>query len=108
MFYKLNNDKSISPCSDIEWDKQISEMIRTMTKHVADEDVNGNRISTVWLGMDHNWGEKGPPHLFETMIFSPPESFIHRHLWRYSTWDEAVEGHKKAVEWVKNGCKEDE
>jgi hypothetical protein len=27
---------------------------------------------------------------------------------RYSTWQEAEEGHKVAVEWVKNGCKEED
>ena len=26
---------------------------------------------------------------------------------RYTTWHEAIEGHKKAVEWVLNGCKDD-
>jgi hypothetical protein len=26
---------------------------------------------------------------------------------RYSTWDEALEGHNKAIEWVKDGCKDD-
>ena len=27
---------------------------------------------------------------------------------RYSTWQEALEGHQKAIEWVNNGCKEEE
>jgi hypothetical protein len=27
---------------------------------------------------------------------------------RYSTWKEAEEGHQKAIEWIKNGCKDEE
>ena len=27
---------------------------------------------------------------------------------RYATWKEAEEGHKRAVQWVKEGCKEDD
>jgi hypothetical protein len=30
----------------------------------------GERLSTVWLGMDHGWGG-GPPLIFETMLFAP-------------------------------------
>lgn len=26
-------------------------------------------VSTVFLGLDHNWSQKGPPHIFETMVF---------------------------------------
>jgi hypothetical protein len=32
------------------------------------DDETTIRISTVWLGLDHRWGE-GPPVIFETMIF---------------------------------------
>jgi hypothetical protein len=30
----------------------------------------GERLSTVWLGLDHNWGG-GPPLIYETMLFAP-------------------------------------
>lgn len=50
-------------------------------------------VSTVFLSVDHQWGE-GPPVLFETMIFGGPHAD-----WtdRYSTWDEAVAGHERVV-----------
>lgn len=60
----------------------------------------GVRVSTVFLGLDHNWGE-GPPALFETMIFEGPHD---SEQWRYSTWDEAVAGHEAAVVLAKAGA----
>jgi hypothetical protein len=37
---------------------------------------------------------KGPPILFETMIFGGP---LHEYCWRYASWDDAQAGHKAAV-----------
>lgn len=37
-------------------------------RSVADEIVNGARVSTVFLGLNHNYGE-GEPLLWETMVF---------------------------------------
>lgn len=62
---------------------------RVAFDHVGD----GLTVSTVFLGLDHNWGE-GPPQLFETMIFGGPHDEYQE---RYSTWDEAVHGHARAV-----------
>lgn len=55
-------------------------------------------VSTVFLGLDHNWG-RGPPLLFETLIFGGP---LHDEMWRYPTWDAAVAGHTAAVQAVKS------
>src|SRR4051794_15289386 len=67
-------------------------------------------VSTVWLGLDHNfWG--GPPLIFETMVFTssavrermegvpfeecePLRDFTCE---RYATWDEAKKGHDEMV-----------
>lgn len=54
----------------------------------------GVRVSTVFLGIDHNFKAHGPPILFETMVFddrSAPE--IEEMQRRYATWDEAVASH---------------
>lgn len=53
-------------------------------------------VSTIFLGLDNRLYGKGPPIVFETMIFGAPES-IDRRQWRYSSWDDAVIGHKAAV-----------
>jgi hypothetical protein len=43
----------------------------------------GERLSTVWLGMDHNWGW-GKPLLFETMLFAPTKPL--RFSREYGEW----------------------
>jgi len=57
-------------------------------------------VSTVFLGIDHNWGG-GPPLIFETMIFNQgPESerpWHEEYQERYSTWEQAEAGHARAV-----------
>ena len=52
-------------------------------------------ISTVFLGIDHQWG-KGPPLLFETMVFERSKN-TDLDMKRYSTWDEAEAGHAALV-----------
>jgi hypothetical protein len=100
-YYKLDANKRPVPCSLEEQargahDWQLAE---TFTEHC--------RISTVFLGIDHGW--RGPPILFETMVF---EKAAHEHEWadgdkseihedleqhRYSSYDDAMTGHKAAV-----------
>lgn len=61
-------------------------------------------ISTVWLGIDHNFMMEGPPLIFETMVFDG--NFGDRYCERYATKDEALAGHAKAVAWVKAGMRD--
>jgi hypothetical protein len=105
MHYFLNEDHTVRECSLMEWGKQIQEMSINHTKHVAEDMINGNHISTVWLGLDHNY-YGGPPLLFETMVFGQDGNDVY--MDRYYTWDEAIEGHKKAVQWVLKEYKDDE
>jgi hypothetical protein len=65
---------------------------------VAKEYVYGSLISTVFLGLDHNYGE-GPPLLFETLVFGGPMDGECR---RCTTWQEAEEQHEAMVERVKD------
>lgn len=57
---------------------------------------NGDQISTVFLGIDHNYFG-GPPLLFETMIFGGEHDGYQE---RYSTLEQAEEGHQRAIELV--------
>lgn len=99
MHYYLNEDKTYTPCDLYTWAKQFESIDR----HLTDDEINGVRISTVWLGNDHNhFG--GKPHLFETMVFKNDDSI---YCQRYTTWQEAEEGHKKAIQWVLGGCKDE-
>jgi hypothetical protein len=66
-------------------------------RHVGDDQIGEVQISTVWVGLDYNFSGVGPPLIFETMIFGGP---LDQEQWRYSTEQEAREGHKRAVELV--------
>lgn len=104
--YKLDENKNAIPCSVEEWARQIEEMRKNKTKHVAYESIGHIDISTVWLGLSHQWMPRAKPLIFETMVFNKSGHDIYCE--RHSTWQEAEEGHKQAIEWVKNGCKDDE
>lgn len=105
-YYKLDENKNAIPCSMEEWSEQLEEMSKNDTKHVAKETINNKYISTVWLGLNHAWAPYYPLHIFETMIQDETTGEWENYQVRYATWQEAEEGHKKAVEWVKSGCKE--
>lgn len=64
------------------------------------------KVSTVWLGMDHNFSDDGNPLIFETMVFpnkGDGMEFSEDYCQRYSTEEEAIKGHEEAVEKYKQG-----
>ena len=103
-YYYLNDDKTARPCTSQEYGDQRMSMGLNNTKHVGNDMVNGNRVSTVWLGINHAFDESYGPLLFETMVFADDKTGQDIYMDRYSTWDEAVAGHQKAIEWVNGGC----
>jgi hypothetical protein len=66
-------------------------------KRVARDEIGDVLISTVWLGLDHNWGD-GPPLIFESMVFGGD---LDQEQIRYSTESAALAGHADLVERVK-------
>lgn len=104
-YYFLDENKIAHKASVKIYLEQRKQMVKDGTKHVCKEYVGDKLVSTMWLGIDHNH-IYGPPILFETMIFEDGKGYIEIYCDRYSTWKEAEDGHKKAVEWVKNGCKD--
>ena len=66
-------------------------------RRVAGTDVGTARVSTVFLGIDHAFGD-GPPILYETMVFGGPMDQTQD---RYHTKEEALAGHEAMVERVK-------
>jgi len=60
-------------------------------RKICQDLVDGKiRISTVFLMVDHNYTDNGPPILFETMIFG---GYFDGYQQRYYTKKEAVDGH---------------
>ena len=91
-YYKLEG-KKVVPCKMEECFTPDEDRRVAMT-HIGKVD-----ISTVFLGINHAFDDR-VPMLFETMIFQ----FGGKHdeyCERYSTWQDAEEGHKRAVKMVR-------
>lgn len=87
-------DREPVQCEDMhEWGAWIS---KPENKRVLRTDIGDVFVSTVFLGIDHAFGE-GAPVLFETMIFGGEHD---QYQERYCTWDEAEKGHQEAVNLV--------
>lgn len=110
-YFKLDKDNNVIPCTLYEWGEFLEEARTNGKKIVKQEEVKGKFISTVFLGLNHNF-YKGGPLIFETMVFEEGKDGgplgYEIYCERYSTWKEAEEGHIKAIEWVNNGCKDEE
>ena len=67
---------------------------------VVAQDVlpDGRFVSTVWLGLDHNFSGKGPPLIFETRAFSPEGKALDASCRRYSSLAGARAGHAEAID----------
>lgn len=74
---------------------QYAELKQTKFR-VASDSNDSVRISTVWLGLDHRFGEDGPPLIFESMVF-PQGSYEEIVCRRYATEEEARRGHADLV-----------
>ena len=85
------------------WRKRQDPGPPTFTKRIAADDVNDVHVSTVFLGLDHGYGD-GPPVVFETMTFDHrTPARIDEWCWRYSTLDEAEAGHRRIVAAIERG-----
>lgn len=56
--------------------------------------VEAVRISTAFLGIDHNFTGRGPPLLFETMVFG---GALDGECGRTATWEEAEKEHAETL-----------
>ena len=78
-------------------------------KQVASDKVGPYLVSTVWLGLNHNWSSQGPPLIFETMVFTEIEADddseenyqmeypMADYCRRYATEEEALMGHSEVM-----------
>ena len=92
------------PISLFEWAqlREVPDYFRIAEDYIGRDDGGMDRVSTVWLGLNHNfWG--GVPIIFETMIFWfwPNQHTEDQDQWRYPTEEAALAGHDQAVALVK-------
>jgi hypothetical protein len=97
MMHYIEVDGVPLPANLLEWARWHENHNRT----VAKTDVGKAHVSTVFLGLDHSFGQ-GPPLLYETMVFGLPEGHpLDQECDRYSTRQEALAGHEAMVMRVK-------
>lgn len=87
-------DKAGKPIDMMTWVRLFEDR---EYKVIEKTPVGALEVSTVWLGSDHDFSGKGPPIIFETLVFPDCEDGE-----RYCTETEAREGHARYVEkWTK-------
>lgn len=92
-------DRQGNPISMEEWSKKLND--RTYQRVAETTLSDGKWVSTVWLGLNHSFGD-GLPLFFETMVFPSKDNFNELDCQRYSSEEEALKGHKEMVEkWQK-------
>lgn len=85
-YYILEN-KEIKEIDLMTWAKWFENADR----QIGIKTVNGVKVSTVFLGIDHSFG-LSKPVIFETMIFG---GNFDGEQERYCTYEEAETGHKR-------------
>jgi hypothetical protein len=102
--YRLIGHTPVRLESPIEWANAMAERFSLKRQHGVDpwrvdetflRDVH---VSTVFLGLNHNFRGADPPILFETMVFGGKHDNYQE---RCSTWEEAEAMHQRAVEMVR-------
>ena len=90
-YYRLEGKKLVECRDVIEWATYFET--KNTNRRIAEEMVGNSYISTVFLGIDHQFGN-GPPLLFETMVFG---GLLDQEQDRCSTLKEAVAMHAAMV-----------
>lgn len=90
--YVLDADNHVVEVHDFAtWGRFMEDQRR----HIGWTQITSEcHVSTVFIGIDHGLFRKGPPILFETMIFGGP---LDEQQWRYASYDDAEIGHRMAV-----------
>lgn len=91
MFYVLEKKQPVPVADAIAWSMWHQDAVRNGAHVVAQDDLGGCQVSTVFLGVDHAF-LGGPPVLFETMVFGGERD---GDMERYCTWEEAEAGHTR-------------
>ena len=77
-----------------------------MVRRVALSRIGEWEISTVFLAMDHNWSDHGPPILWELMVFGPEPWGEYQE--RFSSKEDALAGHQRIFATILAGMQPDD
>jgi hypothetical protein len=87
-------DREGNPITTEEW---MSLREHQPYKRVEFTNLDDHCVSTVWLGLDHNFGGD-ERQIFETMVFHKDKGWEAQDMARYASEAEALEGHRQMVE----------
>lgn len=103
-FYILDGTEVVAVTLE-EWARWLND--HRQEKFIKRTDLGDFWVSTVFLGLDHNYLDDGPPLLFETMVFKRGD-WGGEYQTRSSTHADALRQHETACQWVRDGCPSDE
>lgn len=92
--YILIDGKPVLCTDPLHW----SDWMHGLTNRIVVQTIEPElslKVSTVFIGIDHNFSGVGPPHLFETMVFQKGVAFDE--IERYATREDALAGHERFV-----------
>lgn len=93
-------DRQGQPVEVLDWARKFEELDY---RFVADQQVRGWRVVTIWVGIDSGTGfiMGGPPAIFETAVFPAGDGDAdYDGQVRYATEEAARAGHDQVVAWV--------
>jgi hypothetical protein len=104
----LDHDLVISCPNVTKWTEWMEESFADGTHWIATDDIEGFRVETVFLEINHNIPTVEPPLWFETMVFRESADGTHGvkieyDTLRYSTVADALAGHVVICEKVHSG-----
>lgn len=108
LHYVLDADGNPQPCEDVlAWGQWFERASKDRSRIVAadkDEGPDGGQIliSTVFLGLDHNFHASGPPVLWETLVFG---GALDGEMVRYASREAALTGHQAVCARVRDALK---
>lgn len=101
-YYKTDDAGEPVKCDEtLEWGRWMETAIRHVGKDDVDTPTGPARVSTVFLGIDHNFSREGPPVLWETMVFGVEKYAEFQD--RYTSRADALAGHARVVKTVTEG-----
>ena len=89
--YRLDGKLVIYEPSLEKW----AEWFEKADRRIARDERGGVVVSTVFLGLDYNFSDIGPPIVFETMVFGGP---LHQYQDRCASYDQAMRMHAEVCE----------
>ena len=89
-------DREGKPLELLDWAAKFEDPAYML---VVETRLASARITTIWIGLDHRFGDDGPPLIFETTVRGGP---LDGERERYATEAEAEAGHER---WVKHAMR---